>query len=301
MLDRLAWVQAKRSKNWNRQSYDDSDFGADDDDNWWGEPRYSRLDGDYEKTVDDPRDAGVVGEGQEEGGLREETQRQAEATLRQALRPASPLVAATAESPRGADGPLFAEFRRGVILSLGRPTALDERAFESALSSLVRSRLMLAGSGASLGWTSRNAGARQWRELELPMLGWGVCYARRGRELIVSNNASLLAEMLAGEGQLPRDEASSVSSIDDLTIIRFAHRRQAFDSVVGKLDAVRIEADMKARGVSDESNADAASQAFFSGNISSLLDVASSVSQVTIKRSSRAGRLREEVEISLKP
>ncbi len=316
LLDRLATEQRGEAKNWSWQSYDEADFRTGSD-QWWGESRYSTLDDDYEKSVDDARDAGLEDKDDAENALRAETGQQALDDLREVLQPAAPFAGATAESPQTTDGPLFVEFRRALVLSLARPASLDERALENALARVVESRLMLAGSRANLVWTNHETNGRQWHKLELPMLGWGVCYARRDAELVLANSENLLAEMLATSVEEARSEAikrnadANVESeandkkehepFEELTLIRFAGRRQAFDNVLKKLDGARVNNYLRERGGDEQSDVDAASQAFFTGNIGSLLDVAASVRQVTLKRSARDHHLREEVEISLNP
>ena len=89
----------------------------------------------------------------------------------------------------------------------------------------------------------------------------------------------------------------SVSSLDDLTIIRLDQRRPAFDDIVNRLDAESTK-----QPVSDQNNNGSAgtSEEFFSGNIGSLLDVAANVTRIEIKRSSSADRLHEEIDFILK-
>jgi hypothetical protein len=68
---------------------------------------------------------------------------------------------------------------------------------------------------------------------------------------------------------------------------------------VGKLDAEAIKVRQQTRNKSDE-DSDAASAEFFSGSLGSLLDVASTVRQIEIKRSSFPNRLHEEIDFILK-
>ncbi len=152
------------------------------------------------------------------------------------------------------------------------PALLDEVVLEKALARLVESRVMLAGSGINLEWTTHETNGQRWRKLELPMLGWGVCYARRGAELVVANSESLLAEMLSGRTEETPRVVNQSEPFDELTHIRFSARRQAFDEVLAKLDAVRVNNYLRERGAGEDGTADAASQAFFTGNIGSLLD-----------------------------
>ena len=110
----------------------------------------------------------------------------------------------------------------------------------------------------------------------------------------------MLQSMLKGGGSSSsRDlHAKSSQPAHDLTVIRLDRREQAFDSLVKKLDAPRVKAYWEERQKEGQGGAGGGpSQEFFSGNISSLLDVASPVREIRIRRSARPARLHEEVEI----
>jgi hypothetical protein len=140
--------------------------------------------------------------------------------------------------------------------------------------------------------------------MELPMLGWKLCYTLQGRELFVSNDAAFLSAALAGGGDAFRRRTDMTGAPDDLTVIRFDRRGQAFDRVFERLDARRVSAYSESRrgsaaGWGTARAAEPASEEFFSGNVASLLDVASPVSRVEIRRRSSPGRLHVEVELVL--
>src|SRR5205085_11088948 len=155
---------------------------------------YSYLGSDYDEAIDDPSDAGEGGANVK--GVNPDGERLV--ALEHVLAQARPVQAAAAESPLARDGPLFVEFRRLAVLRLDNPGALDRRALEDAVASLVAGRLTVADAGAGLSWSDAGGGGRGRRELELPMLGWKLCYALRGRELFVSNDAGFLDAALAG-------------------------------------------------------------------------------------------------------
>ena len=249
---------------------------------------YSYLGGDYDEAIDDTSDA-EEGEANKSGV---DSDDEGGARLEQVVARARPSRGALAESPLTRDGPLFVEFRRLAILSLDNPNGLDRRAFEDALASLVAGRLTVAGAGLS--WTDAGEGARRRRELELPMLGWKLCYALKGRNLFVSNDAAFLDAALAGDVE-KQGRSDARLAPDDLTVIRLDRKREAFDGVFEKLDAERVRAYWANR--SRDTSKGEASEEFFSGNVASLLDVASSVSRVEIRRRSTPGRLHEEVEM----
>jgi hypothetical protein len=210
------------------------------------------------------------------------------------------LVTAKIAEPRAVEGPLFAEFRRAAIIELDDQSALDRSALERAIAELAASQLMIIGAPASFEWKSRSANGAQWREMRLPLLDRAVGYGLRGRHLILSNNAELLASLMTSAQS--KREIQSRSPVHELTLIRLSEREKAFDQIFAKLDAPEIEAYWKERqgGESKRLDPNQHSMEFFSGEIASLLDVAAPVQQVRIQRSYTDGRLREEVAAILK-
>jgi hypothetical protein len=312
-LDRLAKDKTGHSENWNWQSYSNSDFeiaqedeeaAQDDEEESVHESRYASLDDDYDSTIDDPGDAGIMDrEEPRDNPLRDEAEGRFAASLEQALAPAGPLWAANLTSPQTMKGPLFVEFRRAAIVTLRAPGSLNQGAFESAVGEAVQSRLMTAGASASLKWTGADVQGQRWRQLNVPLLGWELCYALKGRELVVSNSFELLRSILAGEGRkdLRTDFATDVATgLDDFTVINLDQRKGAFDDVFETLDAQAVKDYWKQRGESCEGGPAGASQELFSGNISSLLGAASRVGRIEIKRNSLPGRLHEEIDFVLK-
>jgi hypothetical protein len=289
------------SARWNWRSYDESDFYRDGEGEEWGDGGYSSLDPRFDSSIDDPGDAKVEDEDElSHGRLSRETELKFVEGLREAIISARPLYAATVESPQGLNGPLFVEFRRGAVLTLQSPAAFHPSDFESAVKGLAESRLMIAGSSKGLSWADASCGQKPCRLLTLPMLGWGMCYALRGPDLVLANSPEMLEAMLTGGGSSHTLNLKSSFAIDDLTVIRLNQREQAFDSVVRKLDAPRVKAYWEERQNKEQGEVGGPSQEFFSGNISSLLDVASTVLEIRIRRSSQPARLREEVEIIFK-
>jgi hypothetical protein len=252
---------------------------------------YSYLDGDYDEAIDDTPDSeeggGGVGVGETSTAAR----------LARILGAARPSLGGAAQSPVVSDGPLFVEFRRLAILRLDDPGRLDVRAFEASVTSLAAGPLTAAGTVGSLSWSDAGEGARRRRELELPMLGRKLCYALRGRDLFVSNDVAFLDSALAGGVQGVRRRADGRDQYDELTVIRLDRRAEVFDGVFSKLDEKRAR-DNPASGPDESGERNTTSEAFFSGNVVSLLDAASPVSLIEIRRRSTPGRLREEVELS---
>src|SRR5882672_5711003 len=142
--------------------------------------RYSYLSPEYDSAIDDPIDAKISR--QESPGpnpLGHELEQQIAAGLQQAIAPAGPLAAVVATSPRTMAGPLFVEFRRVAILTLQAPANLNRAILEEAITKAAQSRLTVAGPSMDLKWVGHDEDGQQWRELELPMLGWHFCYALR--------------------------------------------------------------------------------------------------------------------------
>jgi len=258
----------------------------------WGDG-YWYLDSDYDVAIDDPDE-----EDEASGLTARDSDARALSGLEAALARARPTQAAVAESPVTHDGPLFVEFRRLAVLRLEDPGGLDRRAFESAVASTVAGRLTVSPDGAGLRWSDAGEGARGRRELVLPMLGRKLCYALRGRELFVSNDAALLDAALTGRGDSSSAagrRAGSSFTPDDVTVVRLEAREQAFDRVFQRLDAERVK-EYKAGRLDGQA---APSEEFFSGNVASLLGVASQVGRVEIRRRTTEGRMRVEVEAFL--
>ena len=293
--------QGSRNEGWSWQDYDDSDFysGGDEEGGEWGDDYYS-LGPEFDSEIDDPEDAQV--EGEEElahASLRRDMERESDESLRDSLAAARPLYSATVESPRVFDGPLFAEFRKGAVITLQSPGNFRPAVFERSIARLAESRLMLAGSSAGLNWANASCGAEACRELRLPALGRGMYYAQRGSDLVVANSPEMMKAMLDGGDASRAPESKSTAALHDLTVIRLGQREQAFDSLMRRLDAQRVR-DYWREHKKDESEADGPSQEFFSGNVASLLDVASPVAEIRIERSFEKNRLREKVEYVLR-
>ncbi|MDT5059887.1 MAG: hypothetical protein QOH63_346 [Acidobacteriota bacterium] len=301
-MDRLPQDGKSASgQGWNWRTFDDSDFYTNDGGEEGSDRDYSSLNPNFDSSIDDPEDAKVEDEDElAHGRLSRETEQKFAEGLRVAIAAARPLYAATVESPRGFNGPLFVEFRRGAVLTLQSPAAFRSSAFESAVTGLAESRLMIAGASRGLSWTDASCGAQRCRRLTLPMLGWGMYYALRGPDLVLANSPEMLEAMLKGGSRKRVLEPNTSFAVNDLTVIRLTQREQAFDSVVRKLDAASVKAYWEERQDKEQGDEAGPSQEFFSGNISSLLDVASPVLEIRIKRNSQPTRLREEVEIIFK-
>jgi hypothetical protein len=267
----------------------EEDYGYD------GNSRYASLSRNYDLIVDNPGDAEESSESSDYR-LRSIGESKFNSLMSDALRSAHPMAIVRLASPSKLDGPLFVEFRRAVIISLQNPSWLDRRAIERAIGELASSGMLIAGSRGSFEWIDRKSNEGDWREMKFPALGRSVGYGLRGQELIIANNPEMIAGLMVekrGEG------LESSSPNHEITVIRFNRRKEVFDSIFAKLDEPRIKSYWKTRrGEGLEVKLGEPSQEFFSGNLASLLDVASPVEEIRIERSFDSVRMREEVVLA---
>lgn len=280
------------TKSWSWRSYSDDDFYTDNYDEEWSYGRYSSLDHRYDSLINDPNDARLSAP-EEPGGnpLASEVERQFFTNVHSALAEARPSTVVLATRPHTTDGPLFVEFRKAAIVHLQYVRAVRRDLLEKAIALAAQGRLTVAGKGSEPTWEDRNESEHSWRQLHLPMLGWEICYALKDGELIVANSAELLKNVLDSSAKKRSLELPAFVT-DDLTIVRFEQRKSAFDDIMNSLDKDGIQSETDGKKLSD---------AFFSGNIGSLLDVASGVSRVEITRRASAKGMHEEIHFVLDP
>ena len=279
--------QESSSRSWSWDSYSSEDFYPTSGEDYDTYDRYSNLDDSYERTIDDPYDARVsdrVEPGRNPQAA--ELEHQFLTGLQNALGPARPSSVAVATTPHTSKGPLFVEFRKVAIFNLQSPGSLRRELLEQTVAQGAQGRLTVVNSGSQPRWQTGPA----WRFLNLPMLGWEICYTLKDNMLIVSNSNEMMRAVLESH-----EKQSSVSAnVDELTIIRFDRRKESFDDIVNVLDAHAIKQQQA-------NNPDIkTSQEFFSGNISSLLNVASDLSRIEINRKSMGNNLHEEIELVMK-
>ena len=287
-----------RRRGWRWDYYGPSDFevSSEEEEGFSGYSRYSYLSHNYNQFVDDPDDAGESGE-EDVAAPKVIREKKTLASLHAALQSASPIAVAKLAKPRAIEGPLFAEFGRAAVVVLRNPAGLNTQALEQAIAQTAANRLMIAGATARFEWNNQNRDGAAWRVMPLPALGRSIGYGLRGQMLIVSNSPDLLATLMTRREQSNALAASS--PVNELTVIRSSDRAEAFDRIFAKLDEPRVKAYWKERK-GDEAKPTDPSKEFFSGNIASLLDVASPVEEMRIERSYANGRMREEVAMTLK-
>jgi hypothetical protein len=269
--------QDSHDRSWSWDSYSPEDFYPTSGEDYEPYDRYSYLDDSYDRTINDPYDA-RVSERVEPGRnpLAAQLEQQFLSGLQNVLSPARASAVAVATTPHTTKGPLFVEFRRVAIFNLQSPGNLRRELLEQTVAQGAQGRLTVVSSASQPRWENHGV----WRSLNLPMLGWEICYALKDNMLILSNSNEMMKAVLE-----PHEKQSSVTAgVDELTIIRFDRRKESFDYIVNVLDADAIKS----------------SQEFFSGNISSLLNVAADVSRIEIKRKSQGNNLHEEIELLTK-
>ncbi|MGH9842184.1 MAG: hypothetical protein ACREEM_25820 [Blastocatellia bacterium] len=301
LFEREEQAGARKPRGWHWDNYDDGDFEVGpEEEGYDGSSRYSYLSHRYNLFVDDPDDA-EEWEADDSSTARTARDRKALAQLRGALDAAGPVAAAKLAQPRAIEGPLFAEFGRAAIVVLRNPAVLDVRALEQAMAEMASNQLLVAGARMKFEWRSHReegrAGGVEWREMELPALGRRVGYGLRNSALIVSNNPDLLARLMTNRQQGAAIAPSS--PVHELTLIRLNQRAEAFDRIFAKLDEPRVKVYWKERK-GDQAAPSDPSQEFFSGNIASLLDVASPVAEARIERSYTIGGMRETVSLTIR-
>ncbi len=277
LYDRFENTSKSPEKSWNRNYYSDEDFYSSDE----SRRDYSYLDDDYDKTIDDAEDAGIVEE--TDSSTKINAEKKLKNDLQNALAAANPNIVLTAQIPQLLPAPLFAEFRRAAIVKILAPNNLNRENLENALAAKLKNQLIVADTNAKLNWETKTENNKQWRELNLPMLGWGISYSLQDDKLIFSNSAELLKSIIFNENKIA--ETQSESRFDDLTVIRLSEREQGFEQIMKNLAA---------------ENKNDISSDFFAGNISSLLDVASDVSRIEITRDTSGNYLREEINFIFK-
>ena len=278
------------SESWSWRSYSSDDFYPDDGYEQESYDRYSYLDYRYDSSIDDPHDARMI-EPEEPGGnpVATEVEHQFFTNVQAALAQARPSTAVLATRPHTTDGPLFVEFRKAAIIHLQVVGNLRRDLLEKAIALAAQGRLTVAGGGSEPAWENHNEGEHSWRQLHLPMLGWEICYAINNGELIVANSAELLKTVLDSPAN-KRSLEIPVDATEDLTIVRLDQRKFAFDDIMKRLDKDETQPQTDSGNISET---------FFSGNIGSLLDVASELSRIEITRRTSSNGIHEEIHFVL--
>jgi hypothetical protein len=195
--------------------------------------------------------------------------------LSEAIRAARPRAILTLERSRTEQDPLFIEFDKTSVITLASPGEFDRAAFERSVSDALAKPLLVQGQKLDGQWVTRSDGGVTWRQLDAPMLGWGVQYVVQGEQLIVADQPAFLAEVLATHENVSR------TPFPEVTIVRPAIVRGDFQSTFKKLSTVKND--------------------FFVGNILGLVDSAPKIEKIEIGRSRQGNLMREQLRMTFQP
>ncbi|MEW6732449.1 MAG: hypothetical protein AB1489_14060 [Acidobacteriota bacterium] len=227
--------------------------------------------------------------------------------LLQSLAAAHPAIVARFAAQRDEANNVFIAFDRGAIVSLREPDALDLARFENALEELIRFHLVAAGK-VDLQWQSIDVGGTRLRALTFPLLGRGVVYTIKGDQLFIFNRVNYAEKALRTTTWSPTLLGQQLTHY---RVVRPAQGRKDFQRLFNRLDTADKE--IKPAKLSTQSDSeipypqtenenktekaeDKLREAFFSGNIASLLEVISNVREVAVESEFRAGELHETVQ-----
>lgn len=253
---------ATRSES-NHQYYFSNDF---DD---YQEQNYSYLNGKFDEAIDESDDNETITE-----------TNKTKTDFLNLLKSANPQTVLTFTEPRLLPAPLFAEFRRATVFSLESPANFNQALFESSLESALSAQLLISSSNAKLKWETKSENDVIWREINVPMLGWSACYTTLGNELILANNTSFLREVMVSRNS--QEHEKLILPLYELTVLNLDQRENAYDQIF-------------ARFVKEKKTDN-----FFMGNITSLLDSASAIKRIEVKRSYWQNFLSEVVIINFR-
>lgn len=191
------------------------------------------------------------------------------------LQTANPQAVLTFTQPEVLPAPKFVEFRRAALFYLAAPNAFNQTAFEEAVKQNLASRLLVSTPNSQLKWETKNENGVASRELDLPMLGWGLNYAIRGNILVLTNNSNFL-QKITNLKNSSRNLKSEVS-FSELAVINLAQKENAYDKVFAELAGKK------------------AANSFFTSNIGSFLDSINQIKRIEIKRKYSQNILDEQL------
>jgi len=249
-------VKAERRSHY-YSSYDYDDFSGDD---------YGYLSTEFDKAIDDTGEEETIETGE------------TNVDFAKLLQPANPQIVLTFTEPEVLPAPLFIEFRRAAIFHLAAPERFNPDSFEAAAGKILSAQMLISASDAPIKWETKSENNLTWRELKLPMLDWEINYARRGEELILTNDADFLREIVSDKNP-PKNEASGFP-LTRLTVLNLDQRETAYSEIFAE--------------IARKNNTDD----FFTGNIESLLDSISEVRKIEIKENYSGNLLEEEVTVT---
>jgi hypothetical protein len=242
---------------------------------WEKSYSYSNLDEDFREQIDE-LDA--------EPRQPVESIENANNALAKVIGVANPGASVKLSAPENRPSPLFFENRKALIFSLRNPANLNRRQMESAFVETAQKLFTVNTQKSEFGWTDFEVDKFTARRMTMPSLGWEIFYFVRQNELVLANSEDLLKQILTASAAPPK----FTESFEKFTVINLEHGRAAFDEIFETLEKTP-----------DESG-DVNGSGFFTGNIGSLLDVASDVERIEIRQTSAQNLLFEEIDFVLK-
>lgn len=251
--------ETKKKRRENHSSY--SSFDDYDD---YSSSNYESLGGKFDQTIDQTDDDEAV------------ENHEMEIDFSKIFQPANPRAVLTATQPKMLSAPMFVEFRRAAVFHLASPKSFDREKFEAAIEQKLAAQVMIAAPDVKLNWKTKSENHSTWRELKLSMLGWNVCYASVGNELIVANNTDFLQQIIIEPSSSPIKK-QNLPSLTSLSVINFGERENAYDKIFYELNRQKQADD------------------FFTDNITSLFDTASQLKKIEIKENRQQNVFDEEI------
>jgi len=195
-------------------------------------------------------------------------------------RTAAPRSVLTFTEPKILPAPLFVEFNRAAVFDLALPDEFNRQAFEAAIIRHLIGQTMISAPDVKLNWESKTENDSSRRVLKLPGIGIEVCYAMRGKTLILANDEEFLRNILSRQN--PVKTADDETPLTALTVVNLERREEAYDSIFAELSKNK------------------AADAFFTGNIESLLASISDIKKIEIKEKHSLNLFEEELTMSFK-
>ncbi|MBC7795706.1 MAG: hypothetical protein H7Z37_02405 [Pyrinomonadaceae bacterium] len=195
----------------------------------------------------------------------------------------NPQTILTFTRPQILPAPLFLEFNRAAIFNVNSPANFDNNAFEAVIAQRFAENTTITASGAKLKWETKTENNVTRRELVLPLIGFSVSYATRGNQLILTNNADFLREILAvaNSPQAAKQAADTVKTLNapftGLTVINLDKTENAYTSIFNEIE-----------------KRDSANE-FFTGNVASFLGSLSDYKKIEIKQNYSGNVLDETI------
>lgn len=260
--------RAPKSKKTSSQSHRFADYEMDGGD-FSGNNDYTSPGDNFDQSIDETDEQQIVEE------------RNLNLDFTELLQAAKPAAVLTFTDPKILPFPLFAEFRRAAVIQLSAPQNFDKEAFESKISNAMAAKILVATSDTKLAWETKNENNFSWRELNLPMLGQTISYTLlHENELVVTNDAKFLGEILAADATKKDEKFSSAVPFSELTFIDITQKEKSYHRIFAELQEKPDKKD------------------FFTGNIASFLDSMSEIRAVEIRKSYTSDTFDEELILS---